>query len=58
MELGTVISLLSGVVKVVLTNYPEGEEEWGRYQTRWTSWNHLRTVSCITACVCLAVSLI
>ncbi len=37
---------------------PEGEAEWGRYQKRWTSWNHLRTVSCITASVCLAISLI
>jgi uncharacterized membrane protein len=36
---------------------PAGSEMWGRFRTRWTAWNNLRTVAGTAAAVALIASL-
>jgi uncharacterized membrane protein len=35
----------------------EGEQLWERYLTRWTAWNHLRTLAAAAAATILALAL-
>lgn len=35
----------------------EGERLWARYRTRWTAWNHVRTVAAIGAATVLTLAL-
>ncbi len=37
----------------------DAQQYWIRYQSRWTAWNHVRTIACTaaTACYILALSL-
>ncbi len=40
---------------------PDGEAAlpvWRRYLTRWTAWNHVRTLACTAACVLFVVALV
>jgi uncharacterized membrane protein len=36
---------------------PEAKERWERYDSEWTSWNHIRAIACLAAAVLLAAGL-
>ena len=68
---GSVLYLVGGFLVTALANVPlnnaldrveadaeDSREQWDRYLTQWTRWNHLRTVACTVAVLLLALSLL
>jgi uncharacterized membrane protein len=61
---GGIIYFAGMFLVTVLFNVPlnnalaaAGEENWVRYLSRWTTWNHVRTVSCVVAAALFILAL-
>ena len=48
---------MNNALAVVDPASAEGASYWTRYLTRWTAWNHVRTVACLAAAAALIVAL-
>ena len=68
---GAVVYLLGTIVVTIAGNVPLNErlaaadpaepaaaEEWSRYVSRWTAWNHLRGVTSLAAAALLTIALV
>jgi uncharacterized membrane protein len=67
---GGAVYVLGGFVVTIAFNIPlnnalaatdpgaaDAETLWSRYRALWTTWNHVRTVSCLAATACFIVGL-
>jgi len=48
---------LNNSLAVVAPDAPDAEQQWAGYVSRWTAWNHVRTVAALAALACFMMAL-
>ena len=48
---------MNNALESTATDHPEAVARWASYLTRWTAWNHVRTVTALAAAIVLTLSL-